>query len=94
MTLGEVGYVQPVLASEQKILIEKSGVAGLQKTVELAETLQAPVAEGQKLGTLRIANAEGELLAEVDLVACEPVEKLSVGQLLVKYLRILFVGDL
>ena len=48
--------------------------------------MTAPVSKGQRLGTLTI-KAGDQILAQVPLVAKEPVERLSFGDLFVKIFR-------
>jgi D-alanyl-D-alanine carboxypeptidase (penicillin-binding protein 5/6) len=74
--LGRGKDVQPVLASEEKVIFEKHRKPHITKRVELAENVQAPVAKGQKLGEI-ILECEGAILAQVDIVAAAGVEKLT-----------------
>ena len=74
--LGETGELTPVLADETPVLIDKALQAGVTQTVELTPSVPAPVAAGQRLGTLRIESGE-TLLAELPLVAPTPVPRLT-----------------
>ena len=74
--LGEVGSLQPVLADGGRILMEKGKVSSLEYEIELPDTIKAPVAEGQQLGTLRVSS-NGSLLREIPIVAPENVGKLT-----------------
>lgn len=52
------------------------GEAGkLQTKVERTDPLVAPLAKGQRVGTLKVATASGAPVAEVPLVVLEPVEQ-------------------
>ena len=76
--LGRADSVQPVYSGAEYMLEEKGVLSSLEYEVELPECVDAPVAEGQKLGTLTVS-AAGEVIATVDIVASEGVEKLSFG---------------
>ena len=89
VTLGRTGYVQPVPAQSPRILLTKAEAAGLEKAVELADEVPAPVEAGQELGSLVLRSSSGEELARVPLVADGEVPRLGWGELFVKYLRIL-----
>ena len=89
VTLGRTGYVQPVPARSPRILLTRAEAAGLEKAVELASVISAPVEEGQELGSLVLRSASGEELARVPLVADEAIPRLGWGELFVKYLRLL-----
>ena len=92
VTLGVSPWVQPVPAGEQKLLLEKSKISGLQKEVTLAEGVEAPVALGQNLGWLRLLDETGKELARVELVAGEEVPRVTWGAMLLRLLRLTFTG--
>ncbi|MDR0818253.1 MAG: D-alanyl-D-alanine carboxypeptidase [Oscillospiraceae bacterium] len=92
VTLGEVEYVQLVVKGASKLLIEKESLNGLQRAVEIPEFVAAPVTDGQEIGRLIISNATGAILADVPLCADRAIEKLTWGQILLRFLRLLFVG--
>ncbi len=79
VTLGTADSVQP-LCPEEKTLLEKRQVGALEYSVELPESVQAPVEAGQQLGTLRVTAGE-ELVAELPLTAAEAVPAQELGQL-------------
>ena len=56
------------------------------RTVTLAERVEAPVAAGQQLGTLTIS-ANGETLAEIPIIAPEAIERLTWWELTCRLLR-------
>lgn len=91
--LGEVDYVQPVLGEESNLLLEKSEAANITKTVEIDESLVAPVEAGQQLGTLKITSGDTEL-AVIPIVAGDSVDKISWGQVFSKFMQIIFTGGL
>ena len=85
VALGERATVQPV-AEESRILLEKTQAAGLEQRVELAESVEAPVARGDRLGTLTVTRGE-ETVAEIPLVAGEEVPRVSWQTLALRLLR-------
>ena len=56
------------------IVVKKSAVTQVALEISVEETLQAPVAAGQVVGTARFTY-EGEEVLSVPVVACEAVEK-------------------
>ena len=73
--LGKTAYARGLLRGEP-LLVEKSRTAAITTELTLAESLPAPVAEGSRIGTLRILAGE-EVLAEYPLTAETLVEKLT-----------------
>lgn len=72
--LGESDSVQPVYTGEDSALIKKSGTADITYSVELPDSVAAPVKQGQKLGTLTV-KIGGKVFREVPLVAENGVER-------------------
>lgn len=75
--LGKADCVQPVFSDERSILMEKNASAKLEYELSLPESVDAPVAQGQQLGTLKVYS-QGEMIDELPLVADCTVEKISV----------------
>ena len=71
--LGVRGTVQPVLTSENTLLVEKTLANGLTKEVALAESVAAPVYAGDTLGQLTVRDAAGNTVAELPILAGEDV---------------------
>ena len=91
MTLGERQTVQP-LAEEGKILLEKSQATDLEQSLDLPERLEAPVRQGDRLGTLTVKR-QWETVAEVPILAAETVERISWKALTLRLLQAaLFAG--
>ena len=67
LTLPETG---------RKVLVKKAQIASLTQETTLPEMVDAPVAQGQKLGTLTVCDGETVVL-EVPILAAENVEKLT-----------------
>lgn len=83
--LGASDSVQPVYAGSEYVLEERGVLSDLEYELELAESVEAPVSEGQRLGVLTVRSG-GSVLARVDITASSAVERLSFGDV---YLRIL-----
>lgn len=91
VVLGNAQTVQPVPESSAPLLLDKGRLTGLTRSVELCESVDAPVVLGQQLGTLRL-EADGALLAEIPLVAAEAVPRLTFGELFYALLRSVCMG--
>ena len=89
--LGERSVLTPMIQQAAPILVEKAELARVTKTVTMETEIEAPIAEGQQLGTLTIATPE-RTLAEIPIVAPTRVEKLSLWQLTARLLRRLCMG--
>ena len=88
--LGVRSAVQPVLTRENTLLLDKSSASGLQKTLTLPELVEAPVTEGDRLGELRVYDAEGKTVAVLPVLAAESVDHISWGQMFARLLRTAF----
>lgn len=80
--LGVRGTVQPVLTSENTLLVEKTLANGLTKEVTLAESVAAPVYAGDTLGQLTVRDAAGNTVAELPILAGEDVGHVTFVQML------------
>ena len=85
VALGVQATVQPVL-EERPLLLEKAKAAKITKVVELTEGVDAPVALGDTLGSLRILSGE-EVVAEIPILAGEEIPRLRWGQVALRLLR-------
>ncbi|MCI8689691.1 MAG: D-alanyl-D-alanine carboxypeptidase, partial [Oscillibacter sp.] len=90
--LGAQATVQPVLSEGGALLLEKSKAGNLSQTVELAETVTAPVSPGDRLGTLTVASGE-EIVAELPILAGESVPRVTYGQMLLRLLKTAFLSE-
>lgn len=84
--LGKTRTVKVAMDREQMQLIEKAQKNMASSEYTLVDQVTAPVSKGQNLGTLQI-KAGDRILAEMPLVAAEPVERITFGGMLVKFLR-------
>ena len=91
VTLGTAESVQPVLARESQLLLDKGAAGKVTTTLDLAGEVAAPVAEGQQLGHLTVL-VDGQAVEEIPLVAQEAVGKRSLWQVYGGLLAALFCG--
>ncbi|MBQ1756615.1 MAG: D-alanyl-D-alanine carboxypeptidase, partial [Oscillospiraceae bacterium] len=84
--LGTQETVMPVPTDCGQILLEKAKAASISREIELAENCEAPITQGQVLGTLRVL-AGKEVLAEIPLTAAEDIPRLSFGQIWIHVLQ-------
>lgn len=90
VTLGVQATVQPVLEDGGKLLLEKSKTGDLQQSVTLTESVDAPVALGDRLGTLTVTSGE-EVVAELPLTAGETVPRITFSQMFVRLVKLAFL---
>lgn len=76
--LGKRDFVAVTPEGDGEVLIRKSLLAGIEKRVELVESVPAPVSQGDELGSFKVYS-DGELILSVPLTAAEDVEKMTVG---------------
>ena len=88
VTLGQQSQVQPVCAKAEAVLIEKAARSRMSSAVELPESVAAPVAAGQELGSLVLFD-DGAEIGRVPLVAECAVEKLTYLQVWLQMVRCL-----
>ena len=74
--LGAADSVQPLFTGAEQILSKKGALGALDYDVTLSETVTAPVAKGQPLGSMTVRSGD-QVLAEVQIVAADSVERLS-----------------
>jgi D-alanyl-D-alanine carboxypeptidase (penicillin-binding protein 5/6) len=92
VVLGKRDGVQPEITGGNKILLEKSLQNSIERQLDIAERVDAPVAEGQTLGEM-IVTAGGKEILRVPVVAGEAVEKLGFFDVYSRLLRRLFMGS-
>ena len=90
--LGTADSVRVVPSKSPRLLIDKSQRDSVHTTLEIKEETEAPVSQGQRLGTLTV-KAGQQVLQQIPLVAETSVPKLSFGQLYVKILKQLCMAN-
>lgn len=91
--LGERNAVQPVLTGDNTLLLEKTVANGLQQELALPESANAPVEQGDRLGELRVTDANGETVAVLPILAGESVAHITWGQMFRRILRVAFCAE-
>jgi len=84
--LGTQSYVEASLGQSAAMLIDKAQKSTVTTQIQLEEAVTAPVSKGQRLGTMTVKAGE-QILKEIPLVAAQPVERLSWGQVFLKVLK-------
>ena len=85
VVLGAQEEVKPVISGPEQLLIAKEQKQSITRGVTLEPSVQAPVSQGQRLGTLTV-RAGDEVLAEVPLVAETAVTRLTWKDLFLDFL--------
>jgi len=75
--LGKADCVAVKLEKPALKLIEKTELAEVRKEVQLCEEAEAPVTEGDVLGSFRVYSGE-EMLCDMEITAAESVSRLTV----------------
>ena len=91
VSLGTQPSVMPVIDGQSQLLLPREEASRVTTTVDLPDSLPAPVEEGQSLGHLTVL-VDGEKKGELPLVAGEAVEKLSLLQVYQGLMTTLFCG--
>ena len=89
VVLGESGSVMPRIQGSTSLLAEKAKIPGLAVTVEVEESLSAPVEEGQQVGVLTVRSGD-EIVKTIPLTAGRSVARLSYWQILRRCLQCAF----
>lgn len=87
--LGTSGEVELLCGGAEQRLVKQGELSSLEYSIELPETVEAPVEEGAVLGALTVKSGEN-VLARVPLRAAAAVERLSPWLVFREYLRAMF----
>lgn len=81
---GIIKNVNVVVASNAGVLVKKGEEGEIVQNIQLEKSIEAPVKQGQKIGTLTISTTSNtkEVISSVDLVAEKNIEKETVGQII------------
>ena len=91
VSLGTAPSVQPVLAEECRLLLPKAQAGTVTTALTVADTLAAPVEQGQQIGTLTVL-VDGASRQTIPLLAQEAVPRLTLWQVYQATLTKLFCG--
>lgn len=86
VSLGSADAVQPVYDAPEAMLVTKSELSDAEYELNLPDSVTAPVAAGQRLGTLKISSG-GKTIYEVPLVSDCAVGRASFGAVLLELLK-------
>lgn len=78
---GTSNHVEVVFESDGGALIPKGQSANITTTIALPETVEAPIAQGQKIGEV-IFSLNNEPLSSINLVANTEIKKLNLGNMM------------
>ena len=88
---GVTDEVGAIAAEGYSALVKKGSTEPVQKEIVWNENITAPVAAGDKVGTLKIMQ-NGETLAEIDLNAASEVKKKGIGDIIRDMILSVFFG--
>ena len=89
--LGNADAVKVIPTEDPRLLIDRSQKSSVTTQIDLEEMATAPVSKGQRLGTLTVRAGE-QVLAQIPMVAADPVPRLRWGQVFAMVLRSLSMG--
>jgi len=84
--LGRSDSVSAILGEDAALLVDKGQKNGITMELAMEQAVTAPVSQGQRLGTLTVKAGE-QVLRQIPLVAEAAVERLDLGELMVKVLK-------
>ena len=93
VVLGKAATVQPAASDIQKVLIPKSNAGDIQCEIELCDEIEAPVYEGDILGSATVYCGD-EVIYSYNLTASDTVQKLSFFEIFLKYLSLVYKKSL
>lgn len=88
--LGKSESVPLDFGAAPSVLVEKEKLSSITNTIEIPDSIKAPVEIGQKIGIIKIMSGEN-LLSEVPLVAAERVERLNLSGIFSKIMSVNFM---
>ena len=89
--LGTADQVQPQLARDCRLLLAKDAAGRITTQITLAQDVQAPVEQGQRLGEMTVL-VDGVVQDAVPIVAAEAVPRLSFPGILSRLLQRMFLA--
>ncbi len=75
----------PAVEAPKPMLLKKGSAERMEQTAELATDVQAPVAAGERVGTLTFS-LDGEIIAEYPIISPEEIKKLDFLEVLRRFL--------
>ncbi len=86
---GRSETVTPICRETPAFPVEKGKESEITYTIHLPEAVEAPVVEGQRLGTIEY-QLEGKTIGTLDLMAATAVPRIKLGDLFFKLIRYFF----
>ena len=90
--LGTEASVTPVYDGGGAVLLRTKDAQGLSWSLDLPESVAAPVRAGERLGTLTLSNSSGPV-AEVPILAGGTSERLSAPGIFIRLVSLLFCSE-
>ena len=90
--LGTEASVTPVYDGGGAVLLRTKDAQGLSWSLDLPESVAAPVRAGERLGTLTLSNSSGPV-AEVPILAGGTSERLSAPGIFIRLVSLLFYAE-
>ena len=90
--LGTADQVQPQLARDCRLLVRRGEESQISTRLDLAQDVEAPVEQGQTMGTLEVYVGE-ELRDTVPILSAQQVDRLTVPGIFSRMLRQLLMAD-
>ena len=91
MLLGTADQVQPQLARDCRLLVRRGEESQITTQLELAQDVEAPVEQGQVLGSLKVYVGE-ELRDTIPILSAQQVDRLTVPGIFSRMLRQLLMA--
>jgi len=88
--LGEKAFTQPELEYVTSVLVSKSAVSSITKTVEIVPELAAPVNAGDIVGHLSLTDGSSEII-KVPIIVSDTINRLTWAQVFAGLLRQIFL---
>ncbi len=89
VNLGEKDSVQPVIAGEEFILLEKGNNTDVNYDLEVTPSVSAPVQKGQILGRITISK-DDKILRELDLISKEEILRKTPMKIFIDMVEMLY----
>lgn len=84
--LGECDQVQPKLSRDCRLLLERGSAGQITTELHVAQDVEAPVEEGQRLGEM-VVLVNGEKRDEIPIVSTQAVKRLSLPSIFSRMFR-------
>ena len=88
--LGELDLIQPVMESQEPLLLERSRAGNIRIEIETPEQIEAPIAIGDEIGVLRVYS-DDEILKEIKLLSNQDISRVTWRHMLFKILETAFL---